>query len=429
MKVTFFTLGCKVNQHETGAMQQLFFEHGYTICPDTEDADVYVVNSCTVTAAGDKKSLQWLRRAKRRNPASVTVLTGCYPQAYPDEAALAGADIVLGNACRKDIFACIDAFLATGRPQIHIVPHLPDERFEELAMEHFPAHTRAFMKIEDGCNRACAYCVIPRARGRVRSRSPESIVAETKALVSAGYREIVYSGINLSCYGIDNGSSLAQAMEQAAAVPGLARLRLGSLEPDLLSDDTLIRLSRIEKLCPQFHLSLQSGCNRTLARMNRKYTAEAYSMVLARIQKLFDRPAFTTDVIVGFPGETDEDFQESLSYVEHCKFLKVHVFSYSPRPGTAGAEMPGQIPEPEKSRRNRLMSQCAEESRLALMQEACGQEEEVLLEKPLPDGRFTGYTRRFLPVLLEAPGHHAGDIVPVRLDAAENGRCRAILKK
>lgn len=428
MKVTFFTLGCKVNQHETGALQQLFFEHGYTICPDSEEADVYIVNSCTVTAAGDKKSLQWLRRAKRRNPAAVTILTGCYPQAYPQEAAAADADIVLGNVNRKDIFSCIETFLATGKKQVRITPHLPDEPFEELAMEYFPHHTRAFMKIEDGCNRACAYCVIPHARGRVRSRNVESILTETKALVAAGYHEIVYSGINLSCYGIDNGSCLAEVIERAAAVPGLARIRLGSLEPDLLSKETLLRLSRIDKLCPQFHLSLQSGCDRTLARMNRKYTSADYATVLTRLRTLFDRPAFTTDVITGFPGETQDDFKESLAFVESCGFLKVHVFSYSPRPGTAAAMLEGQIPNEEKSSRNHRMTQAAEAVRNSLMQDACGSIEEVLLEKPLPDGRFTGYTRRFFPVLLDAPAHKPGDIIQVRLEAAENGRCRAIIK-
>ena len=277
MRVSFYTLGCKVNQNETGALEHLLCQNGYTLAGPDEAADVYIVNSCTVTASGDRKSRQWLRRAKRQNPGAVTVLTGCYPQAFPEEAAaVMEADLVTGSANRRSLLADIQKVLDSGDRLVHITPHEKGEAFEELPMEHFEGHTRAFIKVEDGCNRQCAYCVIPRARGRVRSRSVESVLEELRTLSAAGYREVVLSGINLPSYGLDTGVSLVSLIEQAATVPGIRRIRLGSLEPDLLSDEDMARLANVDALCPQFHLSLQSGCDRTLARMNRKYNTTEF---------------------------------------------------------------------------------------------------------------------------------------------------------
>ena len=304
MRVSFYTLGCKVNQNETGALEHLLCQNGYTLAGPDEAADVYIVNSCTVTASGDRKSRQWLRRAKRQNPGAVTVLTGCYPQAFPEEAAaVMEADLVTGSANRRSLLADIQKVLDSGERLVHITPHEKGEAFEELPMERFEGHTRAFIKVEDGCNRQCAYCVIPRARGRVRSRSVESVLEELRALSAAGYREVVLSGINLPSYGLDTGVSLVSLIEQAATVPGIRRIRLGSLEPDLLSDEDMARLAKVEALCPQFHLSLQSGCTATLRRMRRTYTAEQYADTVARLRAAFgeDRVSFTTDVIVGFP--------------------------------------------------------------------------------------------------------------------------------
>lgn len=424
LRASFYTLGCKVNQNETGALQQLFFENGFEIVGPGDAADVYVVNSCTVTSGGDKKSRQWLRRCKRENPGAVTVLTGCYPQAFPQEAqAATEADVVTGTNARGSIVADVRRFLASGERVVDIRPHAAGTAFEELPAEQPLGHTRAFLKIEDGCNRFCAYCIIPYARGRVRSRPLDSVLAELRALAAQGYREVVLSGINLCCYGQDAGSSLAEAVERAAEIEGIDRIRLGSVEPDLLPEETLQRLAKVGKLCCQFHLSLQSGCAKTLAAMNRHYTPEAYRVVVERMRALFDRPLFTTDVIVGFPGESEEDFCESLRFVESLGFLKVHVFSYSRRPGTAAARMEGQVPEAVKADRSRRMIAAADAVRAQVIDGWAGQRETVLLEQPVSKGLYTGYTSRYIPVAVSARGAAQGDIVEVRLGAFDGSRC------
>ncbi len=430
MRVSFYTLGCKVNQNETGALEHLLCQNGYTLAGPDEAADVYIVNSCTVTASGDRKSRQWLRRAKRQNPGAVTVLTGCYPQAFPEKAAaVMEADLVTGSANRRSLLADIQKVLDSGERLVHITPHEKGEAFEELPMEHFEGHTRAFIKVEDGCNRQCAYCVIPRARGRVRSRSVESVLEELRTLSAAGYREVVLSGINLPSYGLDTGVSLVSLIEQAATVPGIRRIRLGSLEPDLLSDEDMARLANVDALCPQFHLSLQSGCTATLRRMRRTYTAEQYADTVARLRAAFgeDRVSFTTDVIVGFPGETEEEFCESMAFVQRIGFLKAHVFPYSRRAGTPAADFPDQIPEEEKARRVHRMQTAADATRDALIARMAGNRAEVLLETPLSSSLFTGYTKLYVPVVVSAPGHKSGEILPVTLGEFDGQRCRAEL--
>ena len=296
-------------------------------------------------------------------------------------------------------------------------------------MEHFEGHTRAFIKVEDGCNRQCAYCVIPRARGRVRSRSVESVLEELRTLSAAGYREVVLSGINLPSYGLDTGVSLVSLIEQAATVPGIRRIRLGSLESDLLSDEDMARLANVDALCPQFHLSLQSGCTATLRRMRRTYTAEQYADTVARLRAAFgeDRVSFTTDVIVGFPGETEEEFCESMAFVQRIGFLKAHVFPYSRRAGTPAADFPDQIPEEEKARRVHRMQTAADATRDALIARMAGNRAEVLLETPLSSSLFTGYTKLYVPVVVSAPGHKSGEILPVTLGEFDGQRCRAEL--
>ena len=424
MKASFYTLGCKVNQNETGALQQLFYENGFAIVGPEDAADVYIVNSCTVTSGGDKKSRQWLRRCKRENPAAVTVLTGCYPQAFPDEAAAAlEADVVSGTRARARLVADVRRFLADGQRVIDIEAHEAGEAFEELPAEQPLGHTRAFLKIEDGCDRFCAYCIIPYARGRVRSRTPENVLADLRRLAEEGYREVVLSGINLCCYGRDVGSSLAEIVERAAAVDGIERIRLGSVEPDLLPEETLARLARVDKLCCQFHLSLQSGCAKTLAAMNRRYSPDEYRAVVARMRALFDRPLFTTDVIVGFPGETEADFAESLRFVESLDFLKVHVFSYSPRRGTAAARLPQQVDNGVKAERSRRLIAAADAVRARIIAGWAGQRDAVLLEQPVSKGLFTGYTSRYIPISLFAPQAAQGQIVTVELGAFDGQRC------
>ena len=431
MRVNFYTLGCKVNQNETGALAQLFESSGYTVVEPGEEADVYVVNSCTVTNFGDQKSRKWLRRAKRENPGAVTVLTGCYPQAFPEEAAaVAEADVVTGSGSRRILPGLVQKVLDGEEERIvDIRPHQKGEQFEELPIERFAEHTRAFVKVEDGCNRQCAYCVIPRARGPVRSRSEASILEELHRLAGAGYREVVLTAISLPSYGSDTGTDLAELVEHAAAVPGIERIRLGSLDPDMLTESAIRRLAAVPQLCPQFHLSLQSGCSKTLRAMRRPYTTEQYADIARRLREAFAPTpvSLTTDVIVGFPGETEEDFEESLRFVLSQRFLKVHVFPYSRRSGTPAFDFPDQIPEHEKEARSRRMNRAVEAVRAEEAAAMQGWHTPVLLETPLSQTLFTGYTPQYLPVYVSAPGHRSGDIVPVILGEWDGQHCHAAL--
>lgn len=430
MRVCFYTLGCKVNLNETGALEQMFRGAGFTIVPEGEEADVFVVNSCTVTNFGDQKSRKWLRRAKRENPGAVTVLTGCYPQAFPEEAAnFLEADLVCGNGDRKAILDNVLKLLDGHERIVAVTPHKRGERFEELPVERFETHTRAFIKVEDGCNRQCAYCVIPRARGPVRSRAEASILNELRQLAASGYREVVLSAISLPSYGLDTGTNLVELVEKCAQVDGIERIRLGSLDPDMLTPEFIARLAAVDKLCPQFHLSLQSGCTATLRRMRRVYTAEQYAQVVADIRAAYsDRPvSFTTDCICGFPGETVEDFEESCAFLKQIGFLKVHVFPYSRRSGTPAYDFPDQVHEREKQERSRTMNALAEELRRDALTTYEGMEDEVLLETALSETLFTGYTRLYVPVVVSAPGRKSGEIVRVRLGSYDGERVRAVL--
>ena len=428
MRVCFYTLGCKVNLNETGALEQMFRANGFTIAQENEPADVFVVNSCTVTNFGDQKSRKWLRRKKRENPGAVTVLTGCYPQAFPEEAAqFTEADLVCGNGDRKALLDNVLKLLDGHERIVAITPHQRGEKFEELPVERFETHTRAFIKVEDGCNRQCAYCVIPRARGPVRSRSEISILEELRRLAASGYCEVVLTAISLPSYGKDTGTGLAELVEHAAAVAGIERIRLGSLDPDMLTDDDIRRLAAVPKLCPQFHLSLQSGSSKTLRAMRRPYTTEQYAAVAAKLREAFgeENVSITTDVIVGFPGETEQDFEDSMAFVAGQRFLKVHVFPYSRREGTPAFDFPNQVPEHEKESRSRRMTAAVEKVRAELAHAAQGRTAQVLLETPLSSTLFTGYTKQYLPVVVNAPGHKSGEIVTVTLGEWDGKRCRA----
>ena len=431
MRVNFYTLGCKVNLNETGALENLFRQAGYTIVGPDEEADVYIINSCTVTNFGDQKSRKWLRRQKRQHPGAVTVLTGCYPQAFPEEAAQCmEADLVCGNGDRHAILGNVQKLLEGHERIVDIKAHEKGERFEELPVERFESHTRAFIKIEDGCNRQCAYCVIPRARGPVRSRSEESILDELHTLAAAGYKEVVLSAISLPSYGQDTGTDLTTLVEKCAQVDGIERIRLGSIDPDMLTDEAIQRLAAVKKLCPQYHLSLQSGCTSTLRRMRRVYTAEQYRDVVNKLRAAYggaDKVSFTTDCICGFPAETEADFAESCDFLDDVGFLKVHVFPYSRRSGTPAYDFPGQICERDKQARSRTMNARVEETRARVLGELAGSTDEVLLETPLSATMFTGYTRLYVPVVVEAPGHASGDIVTVRLGEYDGQRVRAEL--
>ena len=446
MRVCFYTLGCKVNLNETGALEQMFRSNGFTIVQEGEPADVFVVNSCTVTNFGDQKSRKWLRRAKRENPGAVTVLTGCYPQAFPEEAAqFLEADLVCGNGDRKAILDNVLKLLDGHERIVAITPHQRGEQFEELPVERFETHTRAFIKVEDGCNRQCAYCVIPRARGPVRSRAESSILTELRQLAAAGYREVVLSAISLPSYGLDRevvlsaislpsygldtGTNPVELVEKCAQVEGIERIRLGSLDPDMLTPEFITRLAAVDKLCPQFHLSLQSGCTATLRRMRRVYSAEQYAQVVDQIRAAYgSRPvSFTTDCICGFPGETPDDFAESCDFLKKIGFLKVHVFPYSRRSGTPAYDFPDQVHEREKQARSREMNALAEQVRCEVLAAHEGTEDDVLLETPLSGTLFTGYTRLYIPVVVSAPGRKSGEIVHVRLGPYDGERVRATL--
>lgn len=428
MKAAFYTLGCKVNQNETGALIRIFKNSGYEIVSMNDDADIYIVNSCTVTAGGDKKSRQWLRRAKRKNGNAITVLTGCYPQAFPENASLVDeADIVTGTNARSRLLSNIESFMLQKERIIDIVKHKTNDKFESLPLQDFKGHTRAFLKIEDGCNRQCTYCIIPKARGRVRSLSVKDVVNQLQQLADNGYAEVVLSGINLSSYGQDNGSCLAEIVEKAAEISGIKRIRLGSLEPDLMTDDCIQRLSKIDKLCPQFHLALQSGCDNTLKRMNRLYLTADYELVVKKLREAFANPTFTTDIIVGFPMESEDDFNKSVEFINRIDFLKVHVFSYSKRDGTPAAIMDGQIDENEKLLRSRYMQKHADNVRKNVILKNIGMPEFALLETPVNSTTFTAYTRSYIPVLVKANNAKAGDIVPIIIGDFDGERCSSTL--
>lgn len=420
MKIAFQTLGCKVNQYETQAMRHIMENAGYeTADLDAvhRDADIIVINSCTVTGESDRKLRQTLRRCRRDNPDAVLVLTGCMPQAFPETAAaFTEADIVLGNAARRALPRHIESYLTHRQRIVDIPPH--DKTIEELSIDTFTEHTRAFVKIQDGCNRFCSYCIIPYARGRVRSREPEDIRRELKTLAEKGYKEVVLVGINLTAYGQDNAKTIADAVDAACRVDGILRVRLGSLEPDFMSDEILARLARQPKLCPQFHLALQSGCDATLKRMNRHYTTAEFAALCDKLRRLFPGCALTTDVMVGFPGESDEDFEASLAFVQKIGFSRVHVFAYSRRPGTVADKLPGQISTPVKNARSRRMIEVCAQCAVDYANTYMGRTVPVLLETPHADGTVDGLTDTYLSVKTSTDAK-SGDVINARIIAVD----------
>ena len=424
MKAVFVTLGCKVNQYETQVLEEKFAKAGIALAKEGEKADFCIVNSCTVTASGDKKTRQMLRRLKRQYPDAVMVLTGCYPQAFPQEASeLEEADIVTGSTNRSGLLDLVQAYLQTPQRMVQIIPHQKGEAFEKMTATHFSERTRAFVKIQDGCDRYCAYCIIPYARGPVRSKPLSDITAELGQLAAQGYQEVVLVGINLPCYGKDLGLRLIDAVEAACQVEGIRRIRLGSLEPELLTAEDLKRLAAQPKFCPQFHLSLQSGCDRTLKAMNRHYDSAEYRRIVQDIRKAFENPSITTDIMVGFPGETEEDFRQSADFAKEIGLAKAHVFAYSVRPGTRAASMPDQVSQREKEQRSSRLIEVTNETRQAFLQAQVGREEEVLFETTQTPYGIEGYTPNYTPVCVEAHEDIRGQIRRVRITAALNDLC------
>ena len=399
--VAFCTLGCKVNQYETDAMEELFQKSGYAIRDFHEAADVYVINTCTVTNMADRKSRQMLHRARKKNPDAVIVAAGCYVQASAETIeADTAIDLIVGNNRKGQIVDMVEEFMERHNRAVNLIDINHTSDYETLGITRVSEHTRAYIKIQDGCNQFCSYCIIPYARGRVRSRKAEEIIAEVSGLAAAGYKEIVLTGIQISSYGTDFGNiGLADLVERLAAVKGIERIRFGSLEPGIVTEEFVRRLTRIPQICPHFHLSLQSGCGETLKRMNRHYTPEDYKQRCELLRKYFDRPAFTTDVIVGFPGETDEEFEATEKFLEEIHFAEMHVFKYSPRKGTRAAKMPDQVNETVKTQRSaRLLAlgeKMSEDYRKLCEKKVL----EVLAEEPVSvDGEtfWTGHSREYI---------------------------------
>ena len=427
MKVSTITLGCKVNQYETQAMLNQLLQGGFSACQTDEDADIILLNSCTVTSTSDHKVKQTLHKARREHPHAVIVLTGCMPQAFPELAEdLTDADIVLGNSNRSSLLPHILQYLSTRQRIIDIVPHQTKEKFESMSVENFYERTRAFIKIQDGCNRFCSYCIIPYARGRVRSKPLDDLIAEVTQLSEKGYKEIVLTGINLSAFGQDTNLHLCDAVEAVCAINGIERVRLGSLEPEQLSKDVIIRLSKQQKLCPQFHLSLQSGCDETLKRMNRHYTTEEYKTIVQNLRNAFDNAAITTDIMVGFPGETEEEFLQSLEFAKEISFSKVHVFAYSQRPGTKACNAPNQITKKVKETRSKQMMHVTNQTKQAFLNQQCGTIQDVLVEREISPNLYEGYTANYTPVQFHSDKNLYGQLVAVHITKASENDCYGI---
>lgn len=421
--VALHNLGCKVNAYEFDVMQQMLQEKGYNIVPFDEAADIYIVNTCTVTNIADRKSRQMLHRARKRNPAAVVIAVGCYVQtggeAVEKDACI---DLAIGNNRKKDLIPIMEEFLATRQAREDSVIDINDtDIYEEMQLTHTAEHTRAYIKIQDGCNQFCSYCIIPYARGRIRSRKVEDIIEEVKGLAKAGYQEIVLTGIHISSYGIDfvrkdmedylSARSLAYSenfflklVQQIHGVDGITRIRLGSLEPRIITEEFAEGLSHLPKICPHFHLSLQSGCDATLQRMNRHYSAGEYYEKVQLLRQYFDNPAITTDVIVGFPGETEEEFAVCERFLDHIKLYEMHIFKYSRRKGTPAAVMPDQVDDGVKAKRSDRLLRMEQSQSLAYRQKLIGREVSVLLEeKKIINGvcYMTGHTREYVKAALQ----------------------------
>lgn len=420
-KAALHNLGCKVNSYETEAMQQLLEHAGYEIVPFTEEADVYIINTCSVTNIADRKSRQMLHRAKNMNPGAVVVAAGCYVQAAGEELKKDEAvDLVIGNNKKTELVTILEDYFADREEELEdtIIDIRGTREYECLSIDKIADHTRAFIKVQDGCNQFCSYCIIPFTRGQVRSRRPEEVAEEIKRLVASGFQEVVLTGIHLSSYGKDfkeeDRLTLLDLIVRIHEIEGLKRIRLGSLEPRIVTEEFASALSSLDKICPHFHLSLQSGCDSTLKRMNRHYTAEEYFNCCNILRKAFKNPAITTDVIVGFPGETEEEFSVTRQYLEKVRFYEMHVFKYSKRNGTRAAVMPDQIPESEKSVRSNELLKLEKEMSLAYRKSCVGSWAEVLMEETYEWNGTTymiGHTREYVKAVVPYEEGLKGTIV------------------
>lgn len=421
-KVAFMTLGCKVNQYETEAMSELFVQKGYSVVPSEAMADVYVVNTCSVTNLGEKKSRQYIRKMKRQNPSAIMAVVGCYSQVATDEVlAIEGVNLVVGTDERKKIVDFVED-IQPGEQVSYVGDIMKVKTFEALEIENVSDKTRAFIKIQEGCNQFCSYCIIPYARGPIRSRDLPSIVSEVKRLATHGFKEFVLTGIHIASYGKDTGEgTLLDVIRAVHDIEGVERLRLGSLEPRLLTAEFIETVKALTKFTPHFHLSLQSGSDSVLKRMNRKYDTKEYLEGVEALKLAFDKPSFTTDVIVGFPGETDEEFEETVAFVQKVGFAKIHVFQYSPKKGTKAAEMPCQVPSDVKHKRSERLIVCSEQMEQAYYASLIGTKAGVLFERET-DATMSyceGLSERYVRVAVEMDENLIGQIKEVLLERVE----------
>ena len=422
-KVALHNLGCKVNAYEVEAMQQLLENSGYETVPFEEGADVYVINTCTVTNIADRKSRQMLHKAKKMNPDAIVVATGCYAQADTEKLKEDTAvDLILGNNQKTQIVEALEEYEKEHAKQVQVIEINHTKEYEELSIASTAEHVRAYIKVQDGCNQFCTYCIIPFARGRVRSRKIEEVLREVETLAAKGYKEVVLTGIHLSSYGVDfpkeERESLLSLIQAVSRVEGISRIRLGSLEPRIITEEFLEGIVKTGKVCPHFHLSLQSGCNKTLKNMNRRYSAQEYAEKCELIRKFYPAPALTTDVIVGFPQETEEDFEESYEFVKKIHFYETHIFKYSRRHGTKAASMDGQLTEAAKAQRSDRMLELHEIRAREYEEAMIGKKMELLLEEEIEiDGRpwYVGHSREYVrAVISKTDAHRVNDLVTVK---------------
>lgn len=420
-KVALHNLGCKVNAYETEAMQEMLEHAGYEIVPFQEGADIYVINTCTVTNIADRKSRQMLHRARKMNPDAVVVAAGCYVQAQAEKQVIDPCiDIVLGNNKKQDLLTALQAYEEAHGDLREVIDINHTKEYENLHLTKQGEHTRAYIKVQDGCNQFCSYCIIPYARGRVRSRAKEDVVAEVTDLAKNGYQEVVLTGIHLSSYGIDfeNEDNLLSLIRAVHEIEGIKRIRLGSLEPRIITEEFVQAIAALSKMCPHFHLSLQSGCNETLKRMNRRYTSEEFYEKCEILRKYFEKPALTTDVIVGFPQETEEEFETTYEFLKKICFYETHIFKYSKREGTKAAVMQGQIPEQIKAKRSARLIELGEKNRRAYEESFLGKTVEVLVEeKSDVNGKemWTGHTKEYMKIALESEKNLQNCILNVQI--------------
>ena len=420
-KVALHNLGCKVNAYETEAMQEMLEHAGYEIVPFQEGADIYVINTCTVTNIADCKSRQMLHRARKMNPDAVVVAAGCYVQAQAEKQVIDPCiDIVLGNNKKQDLLTALQAYEEAHGDLREVIDINHTKEYENLHLTKQGEHTRAYIKVQDGCNQFCSYCIIPYARGRVRSRAKEDVVAEVTDLAKNGYQEVVLTGIHLSSYGIDfeNEDNLLSLIRAVHEIEGIKRIRLGSLEPRIITEEFVQAIAALPKMCPHFHLSLQSGCNETLKRMNRRYTSEEFYEKCEILRKYFEKPALTTDVIVGFPQETEEEFETTYEFLKKICFYETHIFKYSKREGTKAAVMQGQIPEQIKAKRSARLIELGEKNRRAYEESFLGKTVEVLVEeKSDVNGKemWTGHTKEYMKIALESEKNLQNCILNVQI--------------